>query len=689
MSGRTGIPFGLSLDPISLRPAWMVIVMLTFLAWSCSTPSSCFGSLPLSAGSGRPAGAPPLQVAAFPKINEDLQRRSGVRVIARLTHPEQGSQFVIEKELKDEAKVESQRKMIAERQRTVLSRISDRHAAEAKRFSFIPFMALEVDAEEFRTLLASPEIDLIEEDPALPPILMNSVPLIGGADGSFGGFTGAGQTVAILDTGVDKNHPFLSGKVVAEGCFSTTYAPQKAKAVCTDGSTLPGSGLNCDLAVTGCYHGTHVAGIAAGKGSTFNGVAKDATVVAVQVFSRFDASECGTGATAPCAKSYVSDQIAGLQYIYDLRAAYNIAAVNMSLGSGVYTANCDTNSTFTAEKAAIDSLRAVGIATVIAAGNSSSTNGIAGPACISSSVSVGATDKSDIIASYSNMSPLVDLLAPGSSIYSSMPGGAYQYLSGTSMAAPHVAGAWAAVKSARQAATVTDILNALASTGVPVADTRSGGSVTRPRIRPAAAVAAIMPPATYPLTLSFGGVGSGTVHSSPGADINCTSPGPCSAEMDSAAAVSLTPQPVTGSLFSGWAGDCSGTGACSVIMDRARNVQTEFALMTFPIAAAVVGTGGSITPANTTAQYGSTITFTITPDPGFRLETLTDNANPVAPAPTGGGAYTYTLAGVAADHVIQASFIAEAAAVPAIGPWGMLAATGSLALLMNRERVKR
>src|SRR5262249_27430483 len=67
-------------------------------------------------------------------------------------------------------------------------------------------------------------------------------------------------------------------------------------------------------------------------------------------------------------------------------------------------------------------------------------------------------------------------------------GGSYCYLKGTSMAAPHVAGAWAALKSAMPAASLGHILNALISTGAPITDSRQGGSITKPRIRVDAAL---------------------------------------------------------------------------------------------------------------------------------------------------------------------------------------------------------
>jgi subtilisin family serine protease len=76
--------------------------------------------------------------------------------------------------------------------------------------------------------------------------------------------------VAVLDTGVDKTHPFLSGKVVEEACYS-------AGGNCPNGATSEvgsGAGVQCTYAAAACRHGTHVAGIAAGQGSSFSGVAR-------------------------------------------------------------------------------------------------------------------------------------------------------------------------------------------------------------------------------------------------------------------------------------------------------------------------------------------------------------------------------------------------------------------------------
>ncbi|MBX3084951.1 MAG: S8 family serine peptidase [Anaerolineae bacterium] len=290
------------------------------------------------------------------------------------------------------------------------------------------------------------------------------------------GFDGTGQTIAIVDNGIDEAHPFLASKIIqsAEACFAVG-------GLCPNGTGQQiGTGAAAHLA--GAYHGSHVAGIAAGHrpdtGSPQNGVAKGATIIPINVFG---------GSTS----TNYDDVVKALEYVHQNRQAYSIAAVNMSLGSrfSYNTGYCDDDMSNMAR--AIESLRAANIATVIASGNDADrnpngdpfTNGIAFPACISSAISVGSVDKADHISGFSQTANTLSLLAPGESINSSVPTShapsGYALDSGTSMAAPHVAGAWAVMKQKMPYATVDQILSLLQTTGKSIADARNSGAIAK------------------------------------------------------------------------------------------------------------------------------------------------------------------------------------------------------------------
>ena len=368
-------------------------------------------------------------------------------------------------------------------------------------YDAIPAMALTVDDKGLEILLNSESVRYIQEDIPVPPSLASSTDHIGMPTVWNSGYDGTGQTVVILDTGIDGDHPFFeddmgNSRIVAEACFSN--APGDKVSLCPNGTvTQTGSGASevdglavcLEGGVQICDHGTHVAGIAAGNGASYDGVAPNANIVSIQVFSRVeDDVSCGGTGSAPCLLSYTSDQLSALNYIYTtLSGSYSVASANMSLGGGDYVATCDSS----ALKPAIDNLISIDIATVIATGNNGYTTMIGGPACISTAVSVGSTTDSDAVSSFSNVYPYMDLFAPGSAIDSAVPGGTFESKQGTSMATPHVAGAWAILKQVSPSATVTDVLDALTSTGIPVLDTRAGGVTTMPRIQMDGAVAAL------------------------------------------------------------------------------------------------------------------------------------------------------------------------------------------------------
>jgi subtilisin len=386
------------------------------------------------------------------------------------------------------AAVIAQRTRIAQAQGRLVSRLAAIGSSNIKQYESIPFIALEADANTMAILEGAPEVASIEEDFMRHATLAESTPLIGAPAAWAAGFAGNGQAVAILDTGLDKTHPFLAGKVVSEACYSTNSSDTSS--VCPGGapqSTAVGSGVNCP--VPGCEHGTHVAGIAAGKSQAFSGVAREANIVAIQIFS----SLTGCSSSEDCTGAFDSDILSGLQRVQQLAGTINIAAANLSLGGDIFNSTCDGSEPF--YKAAIDNLRSLGIATVIAAGNDGSNGGVTSPACVSSAISVGSTGDgsggsiADAISTFSNSASFLGLLAPGEYINSSVPGGGFDIFRGTSMATPHVAGAWAVLKSKLPGASVSQILQVLSGTGLSLNDARNG--IIKPRIRVDMAVSAL------------------------------------------------------------------------------------------------------------------------------------------------------------------------------------------------------
>ncbi len=427
-------------------------------------------------------------VEALAPIAQDV---GWVRVIVELKTP-----FKPEGKLRTLFQTLAQHRSIREAQAAVSRELTIVGGDVLRQFAALPLMVLRVDSAGLETLAASSLIKTISEDRPVPLALAQSVPLIDADLAWATGSTGSGWNVAVLDTGVDSSHEFLAGKISAEACFSTTVVSLSIETLCPNGlatQTGPGAATPCS-GITGCDHGTHVAGIAAGNNGSLYGVAKDAGVLAVQVFSRVDnESYCGVG-NAPCLLTFTSDYIAGLDWVFSQSSSFQIATVNMSFGGGAFTDPCDTE----AAKTAIDQLRSVGIASVIASGNSGYTDAISAPACISSAVSIGSTDKFDQLSGFSNVAWFLSLLAPGSSINSSVPGDLYASKSGTSMAAPHVTGAWAVLKSSNPLASVDAILSAFQDTGVLIDDPVPGGVQDMPRIDVDGALALLNAPTPTP-----------------------------------------------------------------------------------------------------------------------------------------------------------------------------------------------
>lgn len=367
-----------------------------------------------------------------------------------------------------------------------------------QRYSAFPIMALEVSPEALGALARDPQVTHITENRLLRPFLDNTVGIIGATDAWTSGYSGNGWYVAILDTGIRSSHEFFTGKTIVEACYSSvSHCPNSGTS-----QTGPGSAAHHPDTYAGWDHGTHVAGIAAGNNGSLYGVARDADIIAIQVFSRFD-NDPYCAPDDDCVLAYDADILAGLNYIYSLRSTYSIAAINLSLGSGSYSSNCD--STYSSYATAIDQLRSAGIATVAASGNGGSCSGIGAPACISSAISVGATTDADAMTDFSDYSAtLLDLLAPGDAINASVgdTDTSYESWSGTSMATPHVTGAFALIREADGVTPVADVLTALIDSGEPATGSANcsndGITLPVPRIKVDEAINVLLLPPDAP-----------------------------------------------------------------------------------------------------------------------------------------------------------------------------------------------
>jgi thermitase len=199
--------------------------------------------------------------------------------------------------------------------------------------------------------------------------------------------------IAILDTGVDLDHPDLANKIISNINFSN-------------------SGTTDDV----YGHGTHVAGIAAAmtdNGIGVAGLGYSSTIMNVKVLDDY-----GSGTYSGVAS--------GIIWAVDNGAE----VINMSLGGSSPSSTLED---------AVNYAWNNGVVVVASAGNSASTTP-SYPAYYNNCIAVAATDANDALASFSNYGNWVDVAAPGLSIYSTLKNNGYGYMSGTSMASPYVAG---------------------------------------------------------------------------------------------------------------------------------------------------------------------------------------------------------------------------------------------------------
>ncbi len=326
------------------------------------------------------------------------------------------------------------------------------------------------------------EVEAVYLDEELQVTLAESVPLVGApsvwqmTDAAGNPVTGQGITVAIIDTGIDYTHPDLGGcfgmgcKVIGGYDF-----------VNDDPDPLDDHG-----------HGTHVAGIVAANGQ-LKGVAPEARLLAYKVCNEYGS----------CSES---DVIAALERAADPDGDPMTddmpAVINMSLGGR----GASDDPLAQATSHAVDQ----GIVVVVAAGNNGNYYSIGNPGLVAKAITVGASTKSDELASFSSKGPAdgynikPDIVAPGVDINSTAPGGGYIQMSGTSMASPHVAGAAALMLQLHPEWTPARIKALLMNTAQSLGEDSLSEGTGRLRVDRAARATTVIQPAT----LSLGRVNS-------------------------------------------------------------------------------------------------------------------------------------------------------------------------------------
>lgn len=220
--------------------------------------------------------------------------------------------------------------------------------------------------------------------------------------------------VAVIDTGLEYNHPFFAGRTVPGYDFG-------------DNDSNTGGGY---------FHGTHVAGTVV-----------DGTLLNVKVMGLKCTDDYGGGLTSVIVNC--------MQYAYQNGAA----VANVSIG-GYYP------ETYAAYNSVINQGSDAGTVYTIASGNDSMNVSYCYPACIERALTVAAHDQNNTMWSGSNYGNLVDITAPGVNISSAMPNGGFQAQTGTSMAAPHAAAACAMLKSGDPDMSADDVMDALKGAAV-------------------------------------------------------------------------------------------------------------------------------------------------------------------------------------------------------------------------------
>ena len=361
-------------------------------------------------------------------------------------------------------------------------------------------------AEEIREAAALGTVEYVEERPIFHLLDTEAHGLTGIDQAQSQGYTGAGSVIAIIDDGIDHDHPAFGGqsafpnaKILGGWDFADNDSDPRID--CLDQS-----------------HGTAVTGVATGNGGGVTGSAPDAKVVFLKVQRQ---SECGQ-------PSLSGDVAAAIDWAVTNQASYDIDIISMSLGGSAFASSCDSAST--AYRNAVNAAHASGMVVLAASGNDGLCDQISHPACMTNVISVGAVYDSamgssgscvnpnscgntqshqvcaqnglvacfddsaaDGVTCYSNSASFLDILAPSNCATTAATGGGVNdCFSGTSSATPYAAGVAATlIEAAGGSGSLNndDMRDLLRTSGVNVVDGKNGRST--PRVDAVAAINAL------------------------------------------------------------------------------------------------------------------------------------------------------------------------------------------------------
>jgi subtilisin family serine protease len=274
------------------------------------------------------------------------------------------------------------------------------------------------------------------------------------------GFTGEGTTVAIIDQGVNLTHPYFVGQIVDGYCFVEVTSSYR----CPDG-TLQQSGVEAasqrkrGSEFSTEDHGNMVAGIVAGNPTNEapGGIAPGSDILMANV------------------DLTLSGILAGLRYVDQRKEELNIVALSMSWGGYFQEIprewlRCDTNPELQQMSAVLSSLRKGGVIPFASAGNNPTLNIATSlfPSCLKDAVAVGSVNQATEVSWYVTMSDKVELMAPDYTISANT--FSYVRSSGTSAAAPLVAGSYALLRQAFPDHGAEQVLSAIKASGKPIND---------------------------------------------------------------------------------------------------------------------------------------------------------------------------------------------------------------------------